>query len=378
MTKVLYIPQLSFINKANHKFLLDTDSNMHFLRRMLPVLHETLPEWDINLMLPDFLDTPDLIFPEFLHKIKDQKLFIPDAFLGRVHFPIQEWKRVLKLTEPDILWLNTLELVQNFTTLREKMGLKFKIISYNHWVDLIDVPRVPEAMNYLWRQLEGAYKSDVTLLNCTFIRKKFLDSTRSFFGDRIVDTLQEKVLPLYIPWKKKDVTKQKKIDSKVSIMWAQRLSSNSFYAEDQKLWWSLFEKYANQIDLSVSNSSGFPKLENVECGPWEYDEFLKRLGNVDLTFGPTQNPVQWSLNVTDALEVNTPAFLIYKDAFQEMLWPEYSFGSVFKEGLIQKFEELFTKDKIWELRERSKDLTKYFRFDNETIKEQLLHLSYYL
>lgn len=379
MTKILWVPQLSFIDKQTHKFLLDSDSNIAFLRRLLPIICEEFPNWDIDLMLPDHLDSPDLIHPEYLHKIKAQKLFIPDAFLGRIHFPVQLWKRVLNLTEPDILWLNTLELVQNFTTLREKMGLKFKIVTYNHWVDLIDIPRVPEAMNYLWRQTEGTYKNDVALFNSNFIIEKFLNSTRSFFGNSIANTLQEKCLPLYIPWKKKESIKNKKINSKVSIMWSQRLSLNSFYNEDKLFWWKLFEKYSKQLDVSVSNPSGFPKLENVsECGMWDYNEFLKKLANADLSFGPMQSPIQWSLNLCDSLEVDTPAFLIYKDAFKEMLWPEYPFGSIFKEGLVQKFEALFTDNRIWELRERSKDLTRYFRFNDETVKEQLRQVSYYL
>lgn len=378
MTKILYVPQLSFIDKQSGRFLLDSDSNIAFLRRMLLVLHETLPEWDINLMLPEHLDSPDFIFPKFLHKIKNEKLFINDAFLGRVHFPINEWKRSLALIKPDALFLNTPELVQNFTILKEKLNLDFKIITYNHWVDLVNVQRVSSTMSYLWRQTEGAYKSDIALFNSNFIIEKFLNSTKQFFGTGIADTLKEKCLPLYIPWKKKNVTKNKKVSSKVSIMWAQRLSKNSFYAEDQKFWWKLFNKYENQLDLSVSNPSGFPKLENVECGPWDYPEFLQKLANVDLSFGPTQSPIQYSLNVLDSLEVNTPAFLMYKDAFEEMLWPEYPFASIFKEGLIQKFEELFTKDKIWELRESAKNLLRYFRFDDNTVKDQLRQISYYL
>lgn len=382
MTKILWIPQLSFIDKQSGQFLLDSDSNIAFLRRMLPVLHNTLPDWDIDLMLPEHLDSADLIFPKVLHKIKNEKLFINDAFLGRVHCPIVEWKRVLTLTEPDVLFLNTPELVQTFTTLREKLNLDFKIITYNHWVDLIDVQRVPSSMSYIWRQTEGAYKSDIALFNSNFIIEKFLNSTRSFFGNGIADSLEQKCLPLYIPWKSKNITKNKKISSKVSIMWSQRLSQNSFYLEDREKWFNIFDKYSDKIDLFVSNPAGFSTSESKtytkETGPWDYAEFLQKLANVDLSFGPTASPIQWSLNFCDALEVGTPSFVQYKDAFTEIIRPEYPFASLSKEGLVAQFEELFMKAKIWELREKSKNLTKYFAFDNKTVKQQLLQMNEFL
>lgn len=374
MTKVLYVPQLSFIDKQSGHFLLDSDSNIHFLRRMLPVLHQALPEWDIDLMLPDHLDSADFIFPKFLHKIKNEKLFINDAFLGRVHFPIEEWKRVLLLTEPDILFLNTPELTQNFTTLREKLALDFKIITYNHWVALNDAQRVPSSMSYIWRQVEGAFKSDVALFNSKFIIEKFLVSTQSFLGNNISSALCAKTLPLYIPWKEKNILISEKLTSEVSIMWSQRLSTNPFYLEDKQFWWKFFNKYADQIHLSISNPSGFERQKGMAYGPWDYSEFLERLANVDLTFGPTGSPIQWSLNFCDSLEVDTPSFVEYKDAFLEMVQPEYSFMSLSKEGLVEQFEELFTGEKIWELREKSKNLSQYFAFGDDTVREQLLKI----
>lgn len=383
--KILWVPQLSFIDKRTNEFLLDSDSNMHFLRRLLPVLHDTFKEWKIDLVIPEHLDSTEFRFPGYLCKIKNSKVFTPDAFLGRVFFPIDEWKKIINLTEPDILWLNTPELVQQFTTLREKLNKKFKIITYHHWVDLIDVPRVPEAMSYIWRETEGGYKSDVTLFNSKFIMNKFFDSTTAFFGNTITNKIAAKTFPLYIPWQYTKMSKSLKIDlSLVHIIWTQRLSENPFYAQDREFWWKIFREHKDRISIALSNPSGFniKKSSNIlkglnvtEIGPWSYNDLLIKLRNADLSFGPTGSPIQWSLNVTDSLEMNTPSFVIYKDAIIEMLESYYPFAASNQTELSNIIRALFNNyNTIYELRKMSNHLSHYFAFDNSTIKKQLMSI----
>lgn len=376
MTKILWIPQLSFIQKNTSKFLLDEDSNMHFARRIFPVIHKTFPDWTIDLITPEFFDAPEFSHVDYVNKLKYTALFTPDAMLGRIYFPLDAWKTLLKISEPDIVFLNTPELVQNLTALREKMQLKFKIVTYNHWVELSDVPRVTEATSYIWRQTEGAVKSDMALFNSKYIIRRFVDSTLSNFGPQIREKLVGKIFPLYIPHKRRTFVKNKKVSSKVSVLWAQRLSENLFYKKDREYWFKIFNKYSDDVELSVSNPSGFDIANNTfkESGPWDHTEFLQKLANADLTFGPMQSPIQWSLNLTDSLEVNTPAFVLDKDAIFEMVQWHYPFASLSQIGLTRMFEELITRDRIWELREKSKNLSRYFAFDDATIREQLLKI----
>lgn len=156
MKKILYNLQLSFIDK-NGTFLLNKDSNFSVFYNIAKSMAKYYPDkYQFVVLLPD-----DQTGAEMLEEIPNVIQIFSDTFTKRVfssryHWDADKMGEVIKEFKPDMVWENNPTLVNNWKTLllEEKMIDKVKVLTYNHWIDTPEMPKIDHRAPYYVRQCE--------------------------------------------------------------------------------------------------------------------------------------------------------------------------------------------------------------------------------
>lgn len=321
MKKLLYDLQLSFIDKASGKFMTEYDSNFNFCRGICENLANDV---DITVMVPSEKQTQ--LFTHIQSAEEFQLTYNQNVFGSRFtdFCNMEELKTAIDKVEPDFIWTNDMVRVPSY-----KLLTNAKIMSYSHWIDNRIMPKISVDKTFIFRQAEGAWKSDLTMVNSQYGIKLFIDGLYDYFRPNIIEDINKKIIavpPLIDPY---HIVHSEKFE-KPTFMFNHRLSSLPYYQHN----YDEFVKACNQLDFDfevlLTNPSGYivkdlPKYMKIVHTD-SYDEYLKILSKcwACVAVFPDSHGT-WSMSISDAIIANTLVVVPDRFGYPEMVQKNYPF-----------------------------------------------------
>ncbi len=273
MKKILYHLQLSNVD-VNKQFNMSKDSNFSFFCNLSAALEEYFPgKYQFHLLVPSemFVSKEDI---RILSKMGNKTLILHrsdysrNVFSSRYHWDDYEMNYKIKLIEPDIIWENNPTLVNNWKTLLLEMNLidKIKVVTYNHWIDTEEYPKIDRRAPYTIRQAEGYLLSDLYLCNSKEACQQVEDGVIMWFSNWKTPYTFTKLhnIPPIISEKEiadsKIYEKDEQIvdDDVVRIVYNHRLSSLPYYK-------SAYDFFMKNFSSMLRDKRFKTKLKNVKC-----------------------------------------------------------------------------------------------------------------
>ncbi|MFH1668259.1 MAG: glycosyltransferase, partial [Candidatus Komeilibacteria bacterium] len=237
---------------------------------------------------------------------------------------INRLKEICDEIKPDFIWTNDMTRVPTYQLISDA-----KIICYNHWIDNRIMPKISEDKTYIFRQAEGAYKSDLAIVNSKFGIEFFLLGLKDYFTDEIIQEISNKIIPVP-PLINMDLTRREEKFTKPTFLFNHRLSSLGYYKDN----FDMFVKACNQLDFAfdviLTNPSGYiisdlpkyMKILNFES----YNEYLDMVSRCWACVGVFLNSYgTWSMSMTDAIVSNTLVILPNMYGYPEMVPQDYGY-----------------------------------------------------
>jgi len=189
------------------------------------------------------------------------------------------------------------------------------------------MPKISEDKTYIFRQAEGAYKSDLAMVNSNFGIEFFLLGLKDYFTDEVINNISDKIIPIP-PLINMDLARREEKFSKPTFLFNHRLSSLGYYKDN----FDMFVKACNQLefdfDVILTNPSGYiisdlpkyMKILNFES----YNEYLDMVSRCWACVGVFLNSYgTWSMSMTDAIVSNTLVILPNLYGYPEMVPQDY-------------------------------------------------------
>ncbi len=277
--RILYMPQLTSIDKSNNKYNIGTDSNYIIMRGFVETIEKYLQyhEFKIDIIIPSFHDMNDY---EILLELKKDSENIefkfvnlyPNSFASRYDFPFREINANIDLNNYDILINNIPPLSKNFRCLQEIQNAKdLKIVSFLHFLDDL-TDKVPQSISYFIRQAEGMISSDIGIFQCETNMIKFRELIHHYFhffinNKEFMDTLNKKFKVWNCTYSQKEIERYKsneKFDIK-TIVFPNRISKTN-YNHFNEFIEATNNLYKKRQDFRVVFTDPTTNLENIEFG----------------------------------------------------------------------------------------------------------------
>jgi glycosyltransferase involved in cell wall biosynthesis len=164
--------QLQLSNQFNGKFSLTGDSNWTMFIAKARELKEHDPELSITVVLPPL----SFVHEDVNHEIRRSGLYnyvdvyhmwVPlNAVLSRYHFDLRDWRTVLIISDPEIVYMNDPCAVGNMRALLTVLNRKALLLSQCHFLDSPQIPLVPKDCTYWNRTVEATEKADLNIWHC--------------------------------------------------------------------------------------------------------------------------------------------------------------------------------------------------------------------
>ena len=327
MKRLLYDLQLSFINKATGKFMVEQDSNFNFCRGIEKNLNKNFQDTSMYVLTPARYQAEEFTHLEFASEIPIE--YNADVFASRFtdFADMKQLKDTIDWIKPDVIWTNDMTRVPAY-----KLFTDAKIIAYNHWIDNRIMPKISEDKTYVFRQAEGAWKSDLPLLNSQFGCNFFISGLYDFIeGGEIIPQIRSKLYAIPPLVDIANAVKSPKFE-RPTIMFNHRMSSLPYYKKNFDAFVTACEylKKFCDFDVILTNPSGYalselPKYMKVVTTN-SYAEYLKVLSKCWLCVAAFfESYGTWSMSVTDAILANTVVMLPNKFGYPEMVKPGYEY-----------------------------------------------------
>ena len=302
MNRILYVPQLTAIDKKTFQYNIHADSNVVIMKCIAETMWDSGVEFDV--MIPpgtkDGFTKKFLKYPNWNFILEKQSnTLVRSAFTLRYDFDMTHWFTILK-NEYDAIIIHTPPLVNNINALVKHMMLtgqlknKPKIIAYLHFTDVPSQAKVPEEFSYFYRQMEGLANS-------------YLPVTQSYANSKVIIDNARKYMPyLYMPlpsvWNatysqteidKYNTDKNNRYEDKIVVNFPNRLSSTN-YSNHEIFFEVMREINKNRDDIIcyITNPSKYiedSKLEALVGCPVESpadldsrEEYVSRLHRTDI------------------------------------------------------------------------------------------------
>jgi glycosyltransferase involved in cell wall biosynthesis len=258
MKKILYNLQLSAIKDG--KFLLDKDSNFRVINNTIKAFNKYCEgQYEHYVLIPHNL-TGDIATCNDIKYIYCDN-YTTKVFSSRYNWHVEEMNKLLLEIQPDIIWENNPTLVNNWKTLllENKLIDKIKVISYIHWIDSENYPKIDRRTPYLIRQFEGHILSDMVLCNSNEAISQIKEQFKEMHYRQYNDAKIFKFPPLINEDEFKNIVS--KSDDVIKIIYNHRLSNMSYYDEPFKLFLKILNrmkqiKTGKRINIILTDASG--------------------------------------------------------------------------------------------------------------------------
>ena len=300
--KILFDLQLSNYDKLAQR-MLASDSNWNFTRNMMRGLMDI--GIDCAIIAPD--DEPMNSFPEWMKVVGVYKHYFPriDRFLFdmRAVDAIQDY-------EPDIIWTNDPCRVGAYREIFDG-----KIISYNHWIDDLGLDPKNEQKNSLFfRQIEGLYKSDLSLANSKIGEDQLREmSKRVVLRNAKLPSISH-VNPAIDSALIKRVRDRDNHYEKLTILFNHRLSTAPQYSygvEQLQLLIHHMGDYDYEILVTNPSAKDHKVLENSKVRvvyQQDYEKYIEAISGCFAQVNFFNWPGQWSMAMQESLALGHMVF----------------------------------------------------------------------
>ena len=378
MKKILYNLQLSTVNKEG-KMLIQKDSNFWLWKNTTTAFHNYFyKEYEHHVIIPDNFLAEHLPINLFaardVHYHMSRFTHTNSAYSGRYHWNVNEMKALIRSIKPDIIWENNPTLVNNWKTLlmEEKLIDEIPVITYNHWVDSLNYPKLDRRCPYSIRQAEGFLLADLTLCNSNFIKYQIHEQVKETFKDTFITHYKQKhkiesyihVFPPMID-EFEFHKKPSKQDNIIRIMYNHRLSSLGYYKDSYTMFLQALnalkkEKLNNEVEVIITDVSGkiknrsdikFKDSKNIKIvlkGNMDRITYLDEMHKCDICVGlfPHNNGGGWSISLAEGI-LTKCAIIIPNHSGYFQMTPEDFSGKVYPHlnEVVEKLKILINNDK---------------------------------
>jgi len=263
MKTILWIPFLSLQNKETSCFNLEADQNISFL---LNLREELKKDFHIFYLFPYPSLTTNIVFSQKIIKALSPNVIYYD-FVGsnigqRYDFNYHNFMSILEKFNPDIIFNNCDTISKGLKSIVELLGLKTKIFTFYHFLDIPEFEIIPKYSSYFLRQVESAIISDYNGLYSQLNIDIFKKSAKNNFNIDLeqfpfqffefvfsLNRLNKEIQSIEL---KTDKQKKKR------IVFPNRLSSNNYssHIEFIKAVNSLYEK-RQDFEVVITNPTGY-------------------------------------------------------------------------------------------------------------------------
>lgn len=334
--------QLSVVDSMDDgKFLITPDSNANVMTFLLKGLLKELPDAKFGVLVPPRDRTTLTEGKSFFNDvIEDSRVtlipyrYFGNPFIDRMTFDTVGLKEALCCFDVDLVYTNDPTKVLGYKTFFYGKYKKFlPVISRNHWVTGKTDRKVPEEIDFVIRQIEGAIKGYAQTFNSEFGIHLFLENAKEFFNDETI----EKLKPKLSAFEAVDIEKVDKYETdakpkKFTLLWAHRLSYYTGWEEMfdwlKELWaqrqdWQLIVPDPGNKFKQEELVARWPFITAIDKSTWTHAKYLTLCWMSDITLGNHNFPAAWGgLSITEPMAAETVPLMPGKDSYLEMFFPE--------------------------------------------------------
>lgn len=348
---ILYDLQLSVLDSLDDgNFLFQTDSNVNVMCFTIKGLLAKNPDFTFYLLVPPvnkltmLKEGDDLskIYDIFTDEIDRKKVklieypYYGNPFIDRVSFYPRELKEKLDNIHIDLIYTNDPSKVLTYKTFFYHLQDEFvPIISRNHWVTGKLHRKVPEEIDFMTRQVEGAYHSTFSTFNSETAIDMLLENSKEFFNDEV----REKIKRTSVATETVDIEKMDAIEKTerldmFTILWAHRLSYytgfNEVFDALNDLWEEGYDFHLVVTDPGNKTTQKelkekYPFIYEIDKSKWTHEDYLKMCWKADIAIGNHNIPTTWGgLSLTEPMSAYTVPLMPAKDGYLEMFHKGYA------------------------------------------------------
>lgn len=358
MINILYDLQLSVLTSLQDgDFLFDRDSNVNVASFTIAGLLEKNPEYHFYLLVPEKDKVELLQMTEDIDMSRVTFIEYPyfgNPFVERVSFNPRELMKALENVKIDLVYTNDPSKVLQYKTFFYMKQDEFvPIMSRNHWVTGKAHRKVPEEIDFIIRQVEGAIHSDISTFNSNAAVNFLLENATEHFNDKTIKDISDKLHAIEtVSNKKLDKYEATYRNEKTIFLFAHRLS---YYTGFEEVFEVLEELYKEGYDFELiapdpgdkfnqsELKSKYPFLREIDKSKWSHEDYVRACWEADVAIGNHNIPTTWGgLALTEPMYAKTAIAMPDKDGYREM---SYDTGNRFtskddmRELLIRYIED---------------------------------------
>lgn len=359
---ILWQLQLSSVDTSG-KLLVDQDSNWSFARNIINGLMSITNDIKISILFPNTTQVGPKVFGNIEASFKKYggrvKLFPfrydTNVFSSRFSFDFELTIDMCKTVEGhvgpiDVVWINDPSLVMNWKVVFNELGIRPKIVSYNHWIDNEQFPKTNGYFNYTLRQIEGVIHSDLHLLNSKYASEMLISSFNQYNMEHSYPYHKVHDIPniLDVKFYTDNKLSWSPVTGRFKIIYNHRISSMSYYKEAFDDFIEVCDSLADAgyvFNVVLTNPSGKNlridrTYVEVKTG-LSYIDYLREICSAHIvasSFRPG-NGGMWSSSIMEGLALGVPTLVPKHSGYVEMAPHDYN-------GLFVSKADLFSKIKM--------------------------------
>lgn len=333
---ILYDLQLSVLtSQEDGDFIFNTDSNVNVASFTIAGLLKKNPDYEIYLMIPEEhkIVNPGQFFDDKRIHVINYPYF-GNPFVERVSFNPREMMELLGDIHIDLVYTNDPSKVLTYKTFfYMKQGEFVPIISRNHWVTGKLHRKVPEEIDFITRQVEGAIYSDYSTFNSKTAIDMLLSNADEFYNEETIENIRGKCSATETVDLEKIDRHRVEVENKIPvILFAHRLSYYTGFEEVLSVLDELFEEglvfqlylpdpgnKSSQEELNAKH----PYLMPIDKNNWSHEDYIELCWKADIAIGNHNIPTTWGgLALTEPMAAFTAPLMPDKDGYIEMFYNE--------------------------------------------------------
>lgn len=336
---ILFDLQLSVLDSLDDgKFLFTPDSNVNVATFTLKGLCELLPDATFYVLAPSPEKTVHGL--EFTDKLDASRVkvlaydYFGNPFMDRMNFDARSINKALNLANVkfDLVYTNDPCKVLPYKTLfyyRQKSFIP--VISRNHWVSGITDRKVPEQIDFVMRQVEGARYGDWMTFNSKYAIELFKENAKEFYNFATIEGIEGKLEAFEtVDVDKVDMYRTEQKPSKFTILWGHRLSyytgwEETFnwlleYWEKNKEWQMICPDPGNKFTQEELHKR-WPFIKPIDKSSWTHEKYLTLCWMSDVVLGNHNYPATWGgLSMTEPMAARTVPVMPNRHSYKEMFY----------------------------------------------------------
>lgn len=353
--KLLWVPQISTVDKKTGRFILDADSNIIVFKNYKEALRKLGVELTIVLPYQEQVEETD---PLFLHSVNVIRIEYPkNVFESRFFLDRKGAMRVVlncgieHINDFDWAVINDPCLVAQWKILFKTMQCKTKIATINHWIDNPSYPKIDPSTTYAFRQLEGMYTADIALTCAVTGLDMINEMSRYWLSKRAHDSMMTHTHVLENPIDPNIYYRPHDSYFEKIMLFSHRCSSFPLYADNFNKFKAVCKTLRDEkfdFEVLVSNPSGYIFSDEEKklfdnFGPFPRDYYIDILHQHPIMSAFFDVPPLWPTTLLEGAVCGCPVVVPNEEPYVSMFGANY-IGNVHKnqQSYLRAFRRLLS------------------------------------